>query len=904
LKLGKKAKMLSLLFLLTTVNDAAFPESPSSTAPDTLKLSNQRYPTRVAPKTTLLNDTNEDLLVYVFSFNGTFLPLQISDGSRILKKEYVPSSPFWQFLLYPTTIRKGTSATIEIQGDLKAPLYLTNEPGSLSGTFPQIGSRQTGTYLEIAFAGMVLMMLLYMIGKYVQIGTPDYLFYTLSLLFTLAYLIVIMFEASVSFWHSYPYARPLLQHIFQTLSHLAYFQFVRFFIQTPIFQPGFDKALNAATLLGVIYLLVDIPMMAIFQVVAYPHSTVWNGVRIFLLIFGVASLLIWVRTSSHSLKNYLAFGTAAVLLGSLAGFLLSLFPNWLAYMPGLLNQQVLYFRAGIIIEIIFFSLGLGYKHRLDEKAKLQAEAKLEKEHLQLVSLREMDKMKSSFFSGISHEFRTPLTLIMSHSEEQLRLGTEPRTAFQSIASNGRKLLHLITQLLELSRIEAGSFRLKMEKIAIVSFTCEKVKAFYPIARQKDIKLIETYPPKDQEVVTDGVAFEMIINNLVSNAIKYTHAKGEVTVSLELMDEELVLSVSDTGMGIPKKHHHRVFDRFFRVHEDEEGTGIGLALVKELTGMLLGKLKMESAPGVGTTFTIKIPAKKVPIQPAKNTATDYANNGVARDFHVGHPTSATQNTPNGLQTMLVIEDHQELRNLIVDCFKDSFEIFACENGRQGLSYAHTHVPDIIITDWMMPEMDGLELCQRLKSDEATSHIPVLMLTAKAGQESKIQGLETGADGYLTKPFDARELKVSVRNLLQQRDLLRAKYSIGLPFDISKIPSADEKFIHKFYEVISLHYANPELNIPQLAREIGMSRVQLHRKLVALTGRPASDLLREYRLQRASELLASKSGNISEIAWQTGFDNLSYFTKIFRQQFGCNPSEYKRTDTHQTLTTNNQ
>jgi DNA-binding response OmpR family regulator len=355
-------------------------------------------------------------------------------------------------------------------------------------------------------------------------------------------------------------------------------------------------------------------------------------------------------------------------------------------------------------------------------------------------------------------------------------------------------------------------------------------------------------------------------------------------------------VKDYGEGIAPEQIERVFDRFYQGDQyaaDEQGTGIGLALTKELVELHGGSIWADNNRGKGASFTVQLPF--IPSVTANLTRRFIIESVDAPEDHPGELTSSSEmhaGQQNERPTILLVEDNKDLRHYIRMQLAEKYHVLESENGLQGIKKACETIPDLIISDWMMPELSGIELCERLKSDERTSHIPIILLTALATDDGKLKGLETGADDYLAKPFDNRELAIRVHNLIESRRKLRERFSRELylePANIS-VTSTDEKFLQKVLKIIEEHMGDCEFNTEEFSSEIGMSRMQLHRKLKALTGQGPGDFLRVMRLKRAAYLLEQQVGNVSEVAYQVGFNHLSHFTKSFREQFGMNPSDF--------------
>ena len=564
---------------------------------------------------------------------------------------------------------------------------------------------------------------------------------------------------------------------------------------------------------------------------------------------------------------------------------------------------------------------VGYKHNL-ELRNVEAE-----------KLQEVDRLKSRFFTNISHEFRTPLTLIQGPIKQLLSgdLKGDKKEQYGVILRNSERLLKLVNQLLSLSKIEAGEMKLRAREENIVEVLRGTFAAFESLARRKQVTLTLDVPTEPVFVYIDKEKVENVFTNLLSNALKFTPEGGAVRVKVAV-DPTLTLplvrggseqfsplvrgrerggqntcvefTVTDTGCGIAPDQLEKIFDRFYQVDDthtrQQEGTGIGLALARELVVLHRGTIHVQSTPGQGSTFTVRLPLGREHLAPneiveepldkeARKTA---AVSRIEQEELAEMADPDTQSSTHDAPMVLIVEDNPDMRRYIRGHLDESYTIHEAEDGKKGVAQAVETVPDLIISDVMMPEMDGYELVRILKQDERTSHIPIILLTAKAGGESKIEGLETGADDYLIKPFDAKELLTRVKNLIEQRRKLRERFRGEMtlkPRDIT-ITSVDEKFLTRVMALVEEHMADSDFDTEALAREVAMSRMQLHRKLKALTGQSPHEFTRTLRLGRAAQLLEKNAGNISEVAYDVGFNNLSHFAKAFREQFNKSPSEY--------------
>ena len=527
-------------------------------------------------------------------------------------------------------------------------------------------------------------------------------------------------------------------------------------------------------------------------------------------------------------------------------------------------------------------------------------------------LAEMDELKSRLFSNISHEFRTPLTLILGPLEEMLVTEKEKkptRKTVKMMRRNANRLLNLVNQMLDLSKLDAGSMKLELVEGDLIKSLKLIVLSFASLAEQKKIKFIYTFPEEKWTTCFDQDKLEKILNNLLSNAFKYTPEEGEVKCVVKMPDpgKNLVeISIQDTGKGIPADQLDKIFDRFHQVEKSYEletvGTGIGLSLTKELVNLLHGDIKVESDLGKGTSFIIRLPVGKehlkeseyilVKKEKLKKPVLAEELEVVTEEEGYAEDPLQEKKPEEEFPLVLTVEDHADIRTHIREHLEDSFRIIEAEDGVAGLDKAIENIPDLVITDLMMPKMDGVEMCKKLKTDERTSHIPVLMLTAKASVEDRVKGLETGADAYVTKPFNIKELRVRVTKLIEQRKKLRERFSRNIklePKDIA-ITSADEKFLNRAIGIIEEKMGDFEFDAQTLQQEMTLSRSQLFRKLKALTDLSITEFIRTIRLKRGAKLLEQKFGNVAQVTYEVGFNNLSYFAKCFKELYGVSPSEY--------------
>lgn len=535
---------------------------------------------------------------------------------------------------------------------------------------------------------------------------------------------------------------------------------------------------------------------------------------------------------------------------------------------------------------------------------------LRAEHLETEKVRELDRLRSGFFTNISHEFRTPLTLILTPLEQFLtdRTPDSRRLQFKTMHQNANRLLRLINQLLDLSKLESDSLQPDISRQDIVQFVRGIADSFTTQATKQGIKLQIEIEPDDFMAWFDPDIIEKILYNLIANALKFTSKGGTVVVRCRVQtpaeSPEWLLEVDDTGVGISAEHTTHIFERFYRVNGQNQakkaGTGIGLALTRELVELHRGQIRVESQQGVGTVFVVTMPvyASAFPAAWLSDYPADLSENPAQTEMDsslVLHDGAASLPCLSGADVplVLVVEDHDDLRNYLAGCLGQHYRVLMATNGREALTQAQTEIPDLIVSDWLMPDMDGVQLCHALKTDERTSHVPLILLTSRSSNESKVEGLDAGADDYVTKPFNLEVLLSRARNLIQSRQLLRAKYSrllTGKPIEPPVIESAETAFLQKIIALINSHLADPDLDVQLLERELGLSNTQLFRKLKALTGKGGNDLIRSLRLQRAAQLLQSGKQQVAEVAYAVGFNDPNYFIRVFGKEFGMSPGEW--------------
>jgi signal transduction histidine kinase/DNA-binding response OmpR family regulator len=543
------------------------------------------------------------------------------------------------------------------------------------------------------------------------------------------------------------------------------------------------------------------------------------------------------------------------------------------------------------------------------------------------SLRQLDEFKTRFFSNVTHEFRTPLTIILN-ATEQLTAKTPTHAEQPEVATirrHAHQLLRLITQTLDMARLDADKLDTHLQLGNPIGFTGQVVAQFAGLAAQRGLTLTYNTQPAlawlytdndladgaptggAQQYSFDGEAWEKIAYNLLANALKFTPRGGSVQVMGQVKaDDRFLLVVEDTGIGIPTDQVARIFDRFHQVDDRStraySGTGIGLALVRELANWLGGEVRVESQLDQGSRFTVELPL----LRPDQASISEGSTAPVDLPWlqpmakpssaHLPVHREATSATVTDKPLVLVVEDNDDLRTQMAAYLSGDYQVLTAQNGQWGWEEATSQVPDLIVSDVMMPELDGYQLLERLKTDERTSHIPVILLTARSSAESRLQGLQLRADDYLVKPVSLVELGLRIGNGLRTRQQAQKRFLAQLnlpppPLPTKFAPSREELFLNRLRQAILTHLASESLDVDWLAAQAQISRTQLNRKLSALTGLSPNRFIQRVRLERGAELLQTGKLTVAEVAYQIGYDSPSYFAKVFQEQFGHPPSKWR-------------
>ncbi|MEM6841315.1 MAG: two-component regulator propeller domain-containing protein [Bacteroidota bacterium] len=542
---------------------------------------------------------------------------------------------------------------------------------------------------------------------------------------------------------------------------------------------------------------------------------------------------------------------------------------------------------------------------------------LELEHLDKEKSEELHQMKMRFFTNISHEFRTPLTLILGPLEYLLQFGNQVNREDRAehyllMQKNARFLLRLVNQLMDFRKLDQGKMKLVLHQEPIGIFVQEVSEPFQFVASKKNVDFRVENQVGETRAWIDKDKLEKILYNLLSNAFKFTPEHGQVSAEVSAVPASqrwpkggVKISIQDSGKGISREEKRHIFERFYQSNQrgkgQNEGSGIGLSFTKNLVDLHQGDISFQSVLGEGTCFTVVLPLGKSAYKQAEFVQEPV----IDVDFSLPvdawldleeKPIKDSLQSNSNLPQLLVVDDHADIRAFVRQAFIEEYQVLEAENGVEGLRVAEEDQPDIIIADVMMPEMDGIEMCRRLKTNSDTSHIPIIMLTAKDTEASQLEGLKTRAEQYLTKPFNLEMLQVSVSNLINVRNELKKRFNRDIyaqPSEVA-VTSADEIFLKKAVTLVEENIEDPNFNVEALVKDMGMSRSKLHLKMKAITGQSCSEFIRTIRLKRAVQLMEKSDLSVKEIMYQTGFNTASYFSKCFKKQFGVIPSEYLKKD----------
>lgn len=547
--------------------------------------------------------------------------------------------------------------------------------------------------------------------------------------------------------------------------------------------------------------------------------------------------------------------------------------------------------AFLCYALLIFGALLLARRIIQERERLRF--RMEQQTREAARMHELDSLKIRFFTNVSHEFRTPLSLIIAPLEKIVRQTTDTglKGQLELMQRNARRLLNLVNQLLDFRKMEVQEIKLHATEGDIIGFTKELTGSFSDLSDKKHIQLTFQSNVQALNMLYDADKIEKILFNLLSNAFKFTPEEGSiaVNVSYDSNAAQLEIAVKDNGIGIPLEKQDYIFERFFQ-HEVpssmvNQGSGIGLSITKEFVKMHGGSITVDSAPEMGSCFTVLLPVKTTSAAvPGKMQATIRA----ATVPVLPAPVTANSKKP----VVLLVEDNEDFRFYLKDNLGQYFQIIEAENGQAAWKLLQHTLPQLIVSDISMPEMDGLELCKKVRSQQRTAHLPIVLLTARAEEAQQLEALETGATDYITKPFNFEVLLSRIKNIISQQSSLRKTFQQHIEANPSEvaISSADEEFIRHALEIVEKHISNPDFSVEELSRALFMSRVSVYKKILALTGRSPIEFIRGIRLKRAAQLLEKSQMTVAEVAYEVGFNNPKYFTKYFKMEYGVLPSVY--------------
>ena len=523
----------------------------------------------------------------------------------------------------------------------------------------------------------------------------------------------------------------------------------------------------------------------------------------------------------------------------------------------------------------------------------------------------MGEAKLRFFMNISHEIRTPMTLIVSPLLTLMKQDDDPhrRSIYETIRRNAERILGLINQMMDLRKIDKGQMQMRMCETDLINFVGDIYMLFTQQAKSKNIQFSYEHDTKILPAWIDRNNFDKVIANILSNAFKFTPTGGVVRLRVTHSEKEATISVYDNGEKIPEDKLERIFERFYQspssINDRNMGTGIGLDLTRSLVELHHGTISAHNnADGKGCEFVVTIPLGNEHLKPeemmTENLEVTPTTSLFDEEPTVEVPEQSVRPKGNQQQLIVIAEDDSEIRDYLVQELSADYKVVGCENGKKAFAEVLKTTPDLLISDIMMPEMDGNTLCSKVKTNPATSHVPVILLTAKNREEDQLEGLETGADAYIVKPFNMDILRRTIINLIHTHQMLRLKYGrnddLEKKVDDVQIQSPDDKLMERVMQVINKNIGNAELSVDDIAEEVGISRVHLHRKMKELTGQTPHDFIRNIRLKQAANLLTTQNMNITEVMYACGFNNPASFSTIFKKFYGMSPREYMNEHNH--------
>ncbi len=748
-------------------------------------------------------------------------------------------------------------------------------------------NRETKSTIWAFFQGVFWILFAYALITFFMTKEKAYLFYALYLSANALYLLYLSGFFKEIFLEEHPKWSLYFWIFFTNFIIVSYLQFGRTFVESKRLIPRWDKV--------AVWILIGVGITAVVEFVLClltynePLLNLIINVVILLISGFLFSLIIRYLNSPIITARIFLWGSLLVVIGAVWGVMMDFIDHLEANLP---IMEIFF-----VGELLTFAIGLSYRLDMHQKES-------ERERLKAEEQKALNELQSRFFTQISHEFRTPLTVIKGNSQqlsqnwEDLRI-PEVRNRLSAIERNGDNLLQLVNQILELAKIESGQVSPSRKKVELIGFTRYLLSSLETYAQDKQIKLSFSTPQEELFLDMDPAFYQDIFINLLSNALKFTPADGRISVELSPVSHgrktEVELCVKDSGVGIAKEHLAQIFTPFFSQNTVQsnfvQGIGLGLSLVKERVELLGGSIEVQSTVQKGTLFRVLLPLKDSKLD-------------LWTQMPKVHPivlTTETSDSPESVSPtaktegshLLIIEDHPDVRNYLYQLLGKEYEISLAKNGEDGIKLAKELVPNLIVCDLMMPDLDGYEVMENLKNDTLTSHIPFILLTAKASEEERMDALGKGADGFLVKPPNEQELRFVLNNIyeLQTRTWeYFSKHSLGV--GVNPQHRREHSFLTEVQQVVVDHLLDPDFGIEELAEACKMRDYQLRRKLKAVLGRPPGDFIRWVRLQEAQKRLLTTDENISEVAYAVGFTDPNHFSRVFKKEFDCTPSEFRK------------
>ncbi|MEM6348570.1 MAG: ATP-binding protein [Bacteroidota bacterium] len=739
--------------------------------------------------------------------------------------------------------------------------------------------------LQAIFHAIMWFMCISSLLNYFSKNGNAYLYYALFLAATSFYFLSVSGMLMEIFLQEHPKTNSTVWVFASNLLGIGYFQFARSFLNTKKLMPLWDR-IGRYIIIGAL-ILIALELVILQLTFNFDFLEKLNRLVLFLEVSFLLVVSLVHAKYSKGMWRIFFWGTLCIIAAGYLGLTLDSFGLFHASLPAV---ELLF-----VIQTLNFSWGLGFRQSYLQAQRLNEKAKNE-------NLSKLNEMKSRFFDNISHEFRTPLTILIGVAN-RLRKDWQKLPAKQVeqeltlLEQEGKNLNELVNQILDLSKLDSHSYEANWQYGDLIEEINQIAEAFQTLAQLQEKTFAVEADFETLPMDLDPRILQSILGNLLSNAFKFTPKGGSVRLGLRKedgpqMEEQVLMEVADTGFGIPKKEIKHLFDRYFQSSTNQEksaGTGIGLSLVKALTEVLGGEVWVESTVDKGTSFFVRLPIKQLYKDQQKAESSPEIALPVLEESRSAERSVA----PNfGQNLVLIVEDNPAIVKYLRSILESDYRLAVARDGAEGEKLALEMIPDLIVSDVSMPNKDGLMMTESLKQDERTSHIPIILLTARAEEKDRLAGLTNGADAYLTKPFRREELEIRIQKLIELRESMRKRFAGQEAAAESQAPPSREQiFIEQLQNIILANLLNPELSADFLAEKLNLSYTQLYRKLKALTNQSASVFIRKVRLEEAAKLLKAGEESVSEVAYQTGFSDPAYFSRAFSQQFEMPPSVYR-------------